>query len=245
MLRAGNAGRGRLRTVLLGILISTAGFGAHEAQAAERYDPTLRFRTITTQHFAIHFHQGEQALARRLAWVAEEVHEKLVPRLGSTRSGSKTHVILVDQDDVPNGWAMVFPYNVIQIRAAAPGVDESIGNTDDWLRMVFVHEYTHVLHLDRAGGLIGGLRYVFGRAPLLFPNVFLPQWQIEGIATWSESAFTGRGRIQSGDFRQIVTAAAAAGRFEPVDRVNQSRVRRRLWRALARIQDGDRVARRR
>jgi dipeptidyl aminopeptidase/acylaminoacyl peptidase len=220
MLRAGNAGRGRLRTVLLGILISTAGFGAHEAQAAERYDPTLRFRTITTQHFAIHFHQGEQALARRLARVAEEVHEKLVPRLGSTRSGSKTHVILVDQDDVPNGWAMVFPYNVIQIRAAAPGVDESIGNTDDWLRMVFVHEYTHVLHLDRAGGLIGGLRNVFGRAPLLFPNVFLPQWQIEGIATWSESAFTGRGRIQSGDFRQIVTAAAAAGRFEPVDRVN-------------------------
>jgi Tol biopolymer transport system component len=220
MLRADNAARAGGRVILLWILIWTAALGASEAQAAERYDPTLRFRTITTQHFAIHFHQGEQALARRLARVAEAVHEQLVPRLGSARSRSRTHVILVDQDDVSNGWAMVFPYNVIQIRAAAPAVDDAIGNTDDWLRMVFTHEYTHVIHLDRAGGLIGGLRYVFGRSPLLFPNVFLPHWQIEGIATWSESAFTGQGRIRSGDFRQIVTAAAGAGRFEPVDRVN-------------------------
>ena len=220
MLRAGNAGRSGLRVLLLCGLLCAAGPGPDEAHASERYDPTLRFRTITTEHFSIHFHQGEQDLARRLARIAEETHQALVPRLGRARSRARTHVILVDQEDLSNGWAMVFPYNVIQINAAAPGVDDAIGNTDDWLRMVFTHEYTHVLHLDRAGGLIGGLRFVFGRAPLLFPNLFLPQWQIEGIATWSESAFTGQGRVRSGDFRQVVGAAAAVGAFEPVDRVN-------------------------
>jgi len=219
-LLAGSADRARLWPVLFWTLAVAAGLAAREARASDRYDPTLRFRTITTEHFSIHFHQGEQALARRLARIAEEVHQTLVARLGRARTRSRTHVILVDQDDVSNGWAMVFPYNVIELRAAAPGVDETIGNTDDWLRMVLTHEYAHVLHLDRAGGLIGGLRFVFGRAPLLFPNVFLPKWQIEGIATWSESAFTGEGRVRSGDFRQIVSAAAAGGSFEPVDRVN-------------------------
>ena len=41
--------------------------GCSSADAANRYDPRFRFRTITTPHFAIHFHQREESLARRLA----------------------------------------------------------------------------------------------------------------------------------------------------------------------------------
>jgi Tol biopolymer transport system component len=221
MSRAADAGLGLPRFITVLLMVCGAGLSAPRSMlAAERYDPTLRFRTITTRHFHIHFHQGEQDLARRLAGIAEEMHERLTERLGRARSRARTHVILVDQDDLSNGWAMAFPYNVVQINAAAPSADDLIGNTDDWLRMVFAHEYTHILHLDRAGGLIGGLRSVFGRAPLLFPNQFLPVWQIEGIATWAESAFTGQGRVRSGDFRQVLDLAAIAGGFEPVDRVN-------------------------
>ena len=79
-----------------------------------------------------------------------------------------------------------------------------IGNTDDWLRLVFSHEYTHIVHLEKSRGWIGGLRRVFGRAPVLYPNLFLPLWQIEGIATYEESALTGEGRVPAGDFRMIV-----------------------------------------
>ena len=130
------------------------------------------------------------------------------------------HVILVDQTDLSNGWATPTPYNLIEITAAAPPGDSSIGNTDDWLRLVFSHEYTHIVHLDKARGWIGGLRGVFGRAPVLYPNLFLPLWQIEGIATYNESALTGEGRVPAGDFRMIVDRAAAAGRFDPIDRAN-------------------------
>ncbi|PYR59559.1 MAG: hypothetical protein DMF85_07450 [Acidobacteria bacterium] len=131
---------------------------ASESNAATRYDWRFRFRTLTTRHFEIHFHQGEAALARRVAAIAEEVRDQLDPALG--RPAARVHVILVDQNDLPNGWA-----------------------TPDWLRLVLTHEYTHIVHLDRSRGWIGGLRRVFGRVPVLFPNQFLPVWQIEGIAT--------------------------------------------------------------
>jgi hypothetical protein len=186
--------------------------------AANRYDPALRFRAIQTPHFTIYFHQGEEKLAQRLAVIVEEVRTSLAARFPPA-GRSRTHVILVDQTDLANGWATPLPYNTIEITAVAPPARDVIGNTDDWLRLVFSHEYTHVLHLERSGGWIGGLRRVFGRAPPLMPNLFLPAWQIEGLATFEESAITGRGRIPAGDFRKYIGAAASAGRFEPQDRV--------------------------
>src|SRR4030095_650662 len=67
---------------------------------------------------------------------------------------------------------------------------------------------------------IGGRPRVFRPRPLLYPNLFLPLWQIEGIATYNESVLTGEGRVPAGDFRMIVDRAAAARRFDPIDRTN-------------------------
>ncbi len=185
--------------------------------AAERYDPHLSFRTIRTAHFTILFHQGEDELARRLAAIAEEVHTRLSGQLRFPGS-PHTRVILVDQHDEANGWATPLPFDTIEIAAAAPSPSSATGNTDDWLRLVFTHEYTHILHLDRSRGVFGGLRRVFGRAPLLFPNMFLPGWETEGLATFYETTDTGLGRLRSGEFRLIVDAAARAGAFAPIDR---------------------------
>jgi hypothetical protein len=177
----------------------------------------LRFRTIRTPHFTILFHQGEDAMAARLATIVEDVHATLSRQL-QAGPNRHTRVILVDQNDEANGWATPLPFDTIEISAvpAAPSAD--IGNTDDWLRLVFTHEYTHILHLDRSRGLFAGLRRVFGRAPALFPNLFLPGWEIEGLATFYETKDTGLGRLRAGEFRLIVDAAARAGRLEPIDR---------------------------
>lgn len=208
------------RVVLCLLLGTWAAAGA--VSASERYDPRLRFRTLTTMHFSIHFHQGEEALARRMALLAEAAADRLAPVLG--RPSGRVHVILVDQDDRPNGWATPFPYNVIEITAAAPVGGSFIGNTRDWLEMVFIHEYTHILHLDRSRGLFGGLRRVFGRHPALLPNLYTTPWQIEGLATYQESALTGEGRLRAGDFRQLLERAAAAGDFATLDEASNDRV---------------------
>src|SRR5262249_41902703 len=118
----------------------------------------------------------------------------------------------------PTAWRPPFPYNAIEISAAPPLGQELIGNTTDWLEVAFIHEYTHILHLDRSLGFMGGVRRIFGRAPLVFPNAFLPVWQIEGLATFEESHMSGEGRIPAGGFRALVDVPTRQRRFEPIDR---------------------------
>jgi hypothetical protein len=207
----------RLATVLLCLL------GTVSASASTRYDPRLRFRTISTARFDIHFHQGEEALAQSLARIVEEVATTLASTLGP--ASGRVQVVLVDQNDQANGWASPLPYNTIEISAATPASDSEIGNVDDWLRLVFTHEYTHIVHLSRAQGWIGGLRRVLGRQPLLYPNLYEPIWQIEGIATWQESAQTAGGRVPAGDFRVLLERAAAEKRLTSLDRASSRLVR--------------------
>ena len=208
---------GLRRLVLLIALL----WAAH-ADAQNRYDPGLRFQTISTARFDIHFHQGEEEMARRLAGFVEPVAAEVDAAIGPP--AGRVQLILVAQDDLPNGWATPIPYNTIELTATAPAASSLIGNTEDWLRLVFAHEYAHIAHLSRAGGWIGALRKPFGRLPVLFPNLFQPLWGIEGLATWQESAVTGQGRVRAGDFRLLIAEAAEAGRFEPIHRSNGGNV---------------------
>jgi len=192
---------------------------ATAASGATLLDPVLRFRTLATAHFTIYFHQQEEAQARRLAGIAEDVWSRMPGQLGLTPP-RHTHVLLVDQTDLANGWATPLPYNTILITAAAPAGSDQIGRVEDWLELVFTHEFTHIVHLDRSAGWARPFRAVFGRLPIAFPNLFLPVWQIEGIAAWEESIVTGEGRLHAGDFRAIEREAARARAVEPLDRIN-------------------------
>jgi hypothetical protein len=204
--------------VLLVLAMTTSPLAAQVAGplVSARYDPSLRFRTLSVGHVDIYFHQGEDALAQRLARIVQETSAAIDRRLGSPKG--RVRVILVDQADVSNGWATVIPYNLIEIAAVPPAGASEIGNTDDWLRLVFTHEYAHVIHLEKSRGWLGSLRHVFGRMPLFYSNLFLPAWQIEGLATYEESAVAGGGRVNAGDFRMILDHAAVANRFAPLDR---------------------------
>ncbi len=209
----------RLRTsrALVGALLVL--LAAASARAQSLYDPALHFRTITTEHFVLYFHQGEETNARRLATIAEETWRTLSGLLGPTPP-PLTHVVLVDQTELANGSATPVPYDTIVVTATWPPGSDFLGRTDDWLRLVFTHEFTHIVHLDRSEGWARVVRGVFGRVPLAFPNLFLPTWQIEGLAVYEESAITGEGRLHSGDFLAIEEEARRANAVERLDRVN-------------------------
>lgn len=187
--------------------------------AAGPFDPRLEFRTTRTAHFVIHYHQGADAAAARLAVLAETVHQRLAGRAGPGHDRRVTHLVVADQSDAPNGFATIIPWNAIVLYLAPPTGASFIGNTDDWLAYVFTHEYAHVVHLDRSDGWARALRAILGRTPAAYPNLSLPLWDIEGTAT-AQEGLAGHGRLAAGDFREIVDSAARAGRFEPLDRVN-------------------------
>ena len=205
--------------VVLGVC-GDAGAQVQGPLTTARYAAELKFRTITTGRFDVHFHQGEERLASRLVRIIEEVAPQVDRRYGAPRG--RVSIVLVDQTDVSNGWATVIPYNLIELAAVPPSGESQIGNTDDWLRLVFTHEYAHVVHLENSRGWLGSLRRVFGRVPLFYSNLFLPDWQIEGLATYEESALTDRGRVRAGDFRMILERAAAEDRFAPLDRASSA-----------------------
>jgi hypothetical protein len=203
------------RLISAGLLLLLAA----PAHAASSFDPHHRFRRLPTEHFIVYFHQGEDLLAARLAAIAEETWRSLERTLGR-KPPPLTHVVLVDQTELANGSAYPLPYDAIVVTAVWPAGSDFIGNTEDWLRLVFTHEFTHIVHLDRSEGWARVVRGIFGRIDVAFPNLYLPAWQIEGLATYEESALTGEGRLHAGDFRSIVGEAARAQRLEGLDRVN-------------------------
>jgi hypothetical protein len=200
-----------LITLLLGCGVS--------GQAAGVVDPALRFRTLTTEHFVIHFHPGEEHLAVRLTRIAEDVRCTVAHTL-DLRAPDRIHVILTNQTDIANGWAALIPRDTIFMPAAPPAGSEFLGYEQDWLRLLFTHELAHIVHLDQSERWTRLLRLLLGRTPIAFPNLSLPGWQVEGLASWMESRLTGQGRLHAGNFRAIEHEAARAGGIEPLDRVS-------------------------
>ncbi len=180
--------------------------------AQAKFDPSLRWTTLTTQHFLIHHHQGEEAIAARCAVLAEDIHGRLAPRMGWTPR-ERTHLVLVDAMDFANGFATLFPANRIVIYLTPPLGETGFGMTpyDDWLRLVITHEYTHILQLDMVDYLPRYLRMILGR--FYFPNEFQPLWLIEGLATYEETELTSGGRGRSPASDMVLRMAALEGRF--------------------------------
>src|SRR5690606_31660887 len=153
------------RGLLCAALLAAAGLFPAAPAHGGPLDPRLQFRTLRTAHFVIHYHEGAERTAARLAQLAEEVHARLADAAGADHDRRVTHVVLADQSDAPNGFATVVPWNAIVLYLAPPTGGSFIGNTDDWLADVFTHEHAHVVPLDRSDGWARALRADLGRTP--------------------------------------------------------------------------------
>ncbi len=185
----------------------------HASPAFAKLDPDFTWTTLGTPHFLIHYHQGEDEIAKRVAVIAEDVHERLVPRIKWDPKG-RTHVVLVDGFDVSNGSTTTFPYNLMTLFITPPLGEPGFGAMvhDEWLRLLITHEYTHVLQIDMVyGGLGGALQTLFGR--IYFPNALQPVWMIEGLAVYEETEETSGGRGRSPGFDMIIREAVLEDRF--------------------------------
>ena len=114
-------------------------------------DPSFEFSTIETEHFYIHYHQGLDDAAQKIVHISETMHDKLVKTF-NWEPREKTNIVLVDGTDFTNGFATSIPYNLIYLFTVPPSIDMTIGEYEDWLEMLFIHEYSHILSLDSSRG---------------------------------------------------------------------------------------------
>ncbi|MCX7945286.1 MAG: hypothetical protein N2746_12330 [Deltaproteobacteria bacterium] len=177
-------------------------------------EPWKEWYTIETEHFNIHFYEGLEKVANKVAYISEEVYS-IVTKWFDARPSEKVEVVITDDTDSTNGFTSVVPYNRIHLFVRPPSAFSSLNDHDDWLYALFLHEFMHVVHLDMYYGFHALYNTIFGKS--LIPNAVQPDWFIEGIATYGESRFSGGGRLRSSIYRMYLRTAVIEDDFKPID----------------------------
>ena len=177
------------------ILITLFLFAFSSLAQAVGPDPARDWHSADTAHFRINYANSQRAQAERIADIAEHAYAFLTKQLQWV-PGDKVEIVVLDEFDISNGNSTPIPFNKSAIYLIPPDEGELLDNSI-WLEMLITHELTHTIHLDKVRGAPNVLRYIFGRSPVLFPNLIQPIWAIEGIATYNESTpEVGQGRLR-------------------------------------------------
>ncbi|HOF32626.1 MAG TPA: hypothetical protein PK624_00120 [Spirochaetota bacterium] len=167
------------------------------------------YKYIETDHFKIIYEDNLYKYAARLALISEK-HYPALTKSQKWIPYSKVKIVLTDDMDISNGYATPSPDNIIRIYLKSPQPEDTIGNMNNWLESVFVHEFTHILNMDKRYGFWRFI-YIFTGRFVAFPNAIVPLWQLEGNAVYSESQLENSGRLSSSLARMIVRTDFLAG----------------------------------
>lgn len=185
--------------------------------AAQPADPNLVWRTLHGEHFSVTYYEPLEPQARRVMAIVEQVDRTLTRSLGWRASGH-THILLTDESESANGSAVVVPRNVIQLFVAAPEDLSTIGDYDDWLYLLVLHEHTHIQHLGQYGGIPAVINTLLGMT--YAPNAVQPGWFIEGLATHEESTHSSAGRLRSSLHDMYLRTATLEDRLLRIDQLS-------------------------
>lgn len=211
--------RAQRRARLFGMLAALClGFGGAK-QAPAQLPPAARWFTFDTPRFRVHYTAGLEPVARRAAERAETAYVEVSAALVEPPPG-RIDLVVADNVDFANGYATPLPSNRIVVYAHPPVDTPSLSFYDDWLELVITHELVHIFHLDYARGVWRPLRGIFGRSPLLFPQIWAPGWLTEGLATHLESRLTESGRVRGTMHDMALRTAILEDRFFSLSRAS-------------------------
>jgi len=190
-----------LKPVLFLILIFIL-FTSSIAVSQDDYNHTeLDWKTIATEHFLVHFHNGAERTGLEVAKVAESIYGPITT-MYSHEPDQKVNIVIRDHDDYSNGGTDSYD-NFIVIYA--PALDFELRGTHPWLWMVVTHEFTHLVQIQTAmkfGRRVPGIYFQWlgyekeSRPDVLYgyPNVIvsypiagslIPPWFAEGVAQYN------------------------------------------------------------
>lgn len=149
---------------------------------------------------------GLKAYAERVAREAEGALDALIPLFGFTPPPITLR--LEDTSDLYNALASPLPRPNVGLRALFPTEVALSYRAGSDLRLLLVHELTHLMQLAYLGGRGDGLKLgLVGEDVANVP----PAWLVEGLAVWAESEYTTGGRRGDALTRGLLESAALTG----------------------------------
>lgn len=106
----------------------------------------LVWHTIETDHFFIHYHEGAEWTANKIASIADRTYD-LVTEAYDYPLDEKVHVVVRDIEEVANGWAIA-SQNWMTIWAT--NLYHPLRGRHYWIDNVFPHEFTHIVSIKAA-----------------------------------------------------------------------------------------------
>ncbi len=158
-------------------------------------DPSsLKWRQINTPHFHLVYPVSFEEKARKMIPTLDFIYKNETKTLAF--KPEIIPFIVHNYTIVPNAVTVWAPKRV-EFYACPP----QDSYAQDWLSQLMIHEYRHVIQLDRTNqGFTKVLSWFTGeQAAALINGLFVPPWFMEGDAVCAETALSrsGRGRIPS------------------------------------------------
>jgi Tol biopolymer transport system component len=155
---------------------------------------SLRWSQINTDNFQVIFPREYEEQGRYIADILEHAYEHVSVSLD--HRPRKVSVIVHNHTVISNGFVSWAPRR-IELFTNPPADNE----THDWMEYLAVHEFRHVVQVDKLNhGISRLMGILFGeQATGAVLGLFVPLWFLEGDAVVTETAFTyaGRGRVPS------------------------------------------------
>jgi len=134
----------------------------------------LKWSTIKTENFDVHYHNDIRDIAVRGASMAEQIRPVLMKQMG-IKDLPRLDIAFTAEDEVLNGFAVPANYTIIWVDQN----DAALWNGDEkWLRTVLAHELQHLVFFNTVKG------------PKWLPHTMhnllsgVPAWAVEGLAEY-------------------------------------------------------------
>ncbi|MFH5883196.1 hypothetical protein ACG2F4_02710 [Halalkalibaculum sp. DA3122] len=166
----------------------------------------LKWYTLESEHFLVHFQEGNSRSAQVTSRIAEEIYPHITELYGLEPT-SRTSIVLNDREDYSNGAAYFFDN---QIEIWIPALNSPLRGTHNWLRDVISHEFTHIVQLESAMKRGRNLPAIYfqwlsyedvrrpdvlygypkGLITYPFSSISVPGWFAEGVAQYQRTGWS-------------------------------------------------------
>tara|TARA_Y100001968_G_scaffold2349_1_gene1988 strand:+ start:494 stop:3439 length:2946 start_codon:yes stop_codon:yes gene_type:complete len=162
-------------TLIIALLISLSFLNAMGTWIFNnRSHGELKWSTIQTKNFDVHYHNGIRDIALSGASMAEQIRPVLMKQMG-LKDLPKLDIAFTTEDEVLNGFAVPANYTIIWVDQN----DAALWNGDEkWLRTVLAHELQHLIFFNT----VKGPKWLPDAMHSLLSGV--PAWIVEGLAEY-------------------------------------------------------------